>query len=750
MNNLRGLIILLTLLIIKPVSLQAVDFPVYPLPQKIELTGQRFDLTQAEMVILSGPYDKMADLARHLSREIAARYRLSITSIKAGELTRKKPRIVLGLSSDPQIVQYLADAGLEHDSRCWGPEGYRVLVTHNLAVIAGNDLRGLFYAIQSFIQLIESPQPGQGYVKGARIADKPFKPIRGVHVYLPAREDIPFFRNFIKTMAHFKVNTLFIEVSGGMRLDKHPEINIAWENFCRAFYDMGDPYLKYGEQLPLGPRKRFQASAHTELGGGSWLSKGEVKEIVEFARQHYMNVIPEIQSLSHSYYLVLAHRDIAEIPEADWPDSYDPSNPRSYELLFEVIDEYLEVFQPKWVHIGHDEWRAGIKGDTGKLFGEDVLKIYHYLKSRGVKTMMWADHLVRGHNMERRGAEPPAEGVWYAFPSTEGAAEIISEQAKDILMLNWSWAVTPSSDEQLKNHGWQQIFGNFIGATQYENWHNRLSSEGVLGAEMSTWCLADELSFGQSDSMGILNMLLSQNLLWSNHSPSLEKLYEHLAVKMPETRELFSGRKIPSLEVKRKRAGYTFRPITISPGGNSGRIIAESTNFSRIPSGKINYYDWPFFIAEGEKAFVTIQGAAKEVSDIPIESNAASLLFLHVSTGKGIKIGPYFSNYPQDTAELLGYYRVKYADGFEQTVPIRYGRNISHYGGNFSDQLYFAHTIKLKEKSTGKPVLAYAYEWINPRPNRRIKSVDMVGVNVKSKAYPVLLAITVVKPPFTQ
>ncbi|HUU27898.1 MAG TPA: glycoside hydrolase family 20 zincin-like fold domain-containing protein [archaeon] len=735
-------------LIILPAVPRAADFPVYPLPQEIELTAGRFDLTQAEIIIFNGQDDKMAYLARYLSRELAARYEFSITWHKAREIARKKPEIVLGLSSDPEILKSLAEAGLGPDSVWEAPESYRLIVTPALAVIAGHDPRGLFYGIQSFIQLIESPEPGQGYVKGARISDKPFKPVRGVHVYLPARKDIPFFKNFIKTMALFKVNTLIIEVGGGMRLDKHPEINIAWENFCRAFYDMGDPFLKYGEQVPLGPQGRFQASVHTELSGGSWLSKEEVKEIVEFARDCQMNVVPEIQSLTHTYYLVLAHREIAEIPEAAWPDSYDPSNPGSYELLFDVIDEYLEVFKPEWVHIGHDEWRAGIKGETGKLYAEDVLKIYRYLKSRGVRTMMWADHLVKGHNAERRVPEPPAEGVWYAYPSTEGAAEIISKEAKDILMLNWSWGVAPSSDNQLKSYGWQQIFGNFSGAVQYGQWQKRLSQEDVLGAEMSTWCLANEFSYGQNGN--ILNMLLSQNLLWSKHAPPLEELYEYLALKMPEIRELLSGSRLPSLELKRKRAGYSFVPVNIASSGNSGRMIWTDVDLSRIPSGKINYNDWPFLIGEGEKAFTAVQGAGDEVRNIPVESNAASLLFLHLSTGKETKHNTYFSNYPEDTAELLGYYRVRYEDGFEETVPIRYGRNISQYGGDFSDQLYFAHTIKLSEDTDGRPVLAYAYEWVNPRPNRLIKSIDLVGVEAKSGVYPVLLALTVVKPPFTE
>ena len=735
-----------SVLLVFSVALHAEEFPVYPAPQEIVMTSGRFQLENAGIVTCSGPAETMSKLAEHLSGEIASRYHMTVPLEKTGETNRESGAILIGLLSDPEITASLAESGIQSSAEWNVPEAYRIAVTPSRAVIAGYDPRGLYYGLQTFLQLVESPAWGRGYVGGCRIDDKPFKPVRGVHVYLPARKDIPFFKNYIRTMAHYKINTLIIEVGGGMRLDRHPEINIAWEHFCRSFYDMGDPVLQYGEQLPLGPKGRFQASVHTELGGGSWLTKEEVRDIVDFARNHYMDVIPEIQGLSHTYYMVLAHREIAEIPEAEWPDSYDPSNPKSYDLMFDVIDEYLEVFRPEWVHIGHDEWRAGIKGDTGKLFAEDVLNIYRYLASRGVKTMMWADHLIKGHNLEKRGGAPPEKGVWYSYPSTEGAPEIISAEAKDIVMLNWSWGFVKTSSDQLKNWGWKQVYGNFDGAGIYDRWPELLSRDEVLGAEMSTWCLADEFSFGQNGSL--LNMLLSENLLWSAHTPSLGELYGNLAAIMPGVREQLSGCPLPSLEVLRKRAGYEYVTVDMSSRGNTVRKIGETVDLGGLPSGKIDCRGIPFVIGAGKQAFATVSGDGDTVAGIPVDSNAASLLFLHVSTGKGKKTNTYFSNYPEDTAELIGYYRINYQDGFEETVPIRYDRNISCFGGDFSNQLYFAHTVQLAEDKSGAPVVAYACEWISPRPNRRIRSVDLVGVDAESEARPVLLGLTIVKPPF--
>ena len=68
-----------------------------------------------------------------------------------------------------------------------------------------------------------------------------------------------------------------------------------------------------------------------------------------------VKVKSEIPSLTHGYYLLTRHPELAEYPGDKWPDTYCPSNPKSYELMFDVYDEYIEVIKPKMFHIGHDK-----------------------------------------------------------------------------------------------------------------------------------------------------------------------------------------------------------------------------------------------------------------------------------------------------------------------------------------------------------------------------------------------------------
>lgn len=66
------------------------------------------------------------------------------------------------------------------------------------------------------------------------------------------------------------------------------------------------------------------------------------------------NWFPELPSFTHSYYLLSAHPELSEVPGELWPDTYCPSNPESYKLLFDVYDEYIDLLKPRLVHAGHD------------------------------------------------------------------------------------------------------------------------------------------------------------------------------------------------------------------------------------------------------------------------------------------------------------------------------------------------------------------------------------------------------------
>ena len=98
-------------------------------------------------------------------------------------------------------------------------------------LIAGSDEAGAFYGLQSLPQLVDK-QTVETRVVGARIRDWPYKSFRGIKLYLPGQQNIPFFKRFVRNfMTLYKYNKLIVEMNAGMRLDKHPELNAGWVEF---------------------------------------------------------------------------------------------------------------------------------------------------------------------------------------------------------------------------------------------------------------------------------------------------------------------------------------------------------------------------------------------------------------------------------------------------------------------------------------------------------------------------------------
>jgi hexosaminidase len=216
-------------------------------------------------------------------------------------------------------------------------------------LVAGSDDQGAFYGVQSLRQLVER---GHGRsIQAVQVRDWPHKSFRGIKLYLPGRENFAFFKRFLRDfMALYKYNKLIVELNAAMRLDRHPELNTGWAEMARdLIYSRRD--------RSTGPNGEYQDSTHHDTGDGGILEKAEVADMVRWATEYNIEVIPELPSLTHSYYLLTSHRELAEIPDAEWPDTYCPSNPKSYELLFDVFDEYIDVMKPKLIHVGHDEWR---------------------------------------------------------------------------------------------------------------------------------------------------------------------------------------------------------------------------------------------------------------------------------------------------------------------------------------------------------------------------------------------------------
>ena len=263
---------------------------------------------------------------------------------------------------------------------------------------------GFLRALSTLMQLRDA-----GELSELLIYDYPASPERGYRVYMPGRMTMGYFLEMVDFLVYYKFNALIIEVGGAMEYERRPKINEKWVEFCR---EVGEYSGKADEiQTSFAWSKN---SIHYENGDSSFLTKAECRELAGYCRERGIEVIPECPSLSHSDYICHAYPEIAELQIDPYPDTYCPSNPKSYEILFDILDEVIEVFEPRRINIGHDEYylsalcpRCRGKSPTD-LYSADVKKIKEYLDSKGVSTMMWGEKLCKA-----RTEKGHKYGAWY-------------------------------------------------------------------------------------------------------------------------------------------------------------------------------------------------------------------------------------------------------------------------------------------------------------------------------------------------
>ena len=596
-----------------------------------------------------------------------------------------------------------------------GAEGYVLTVTRRAVVIEAASDQGVFYGTQSLLQLAE----GADEIGCIAVIDKPHKPLRAVHLFVPSREQIPFFKRFVSEyLCRLKYNTIFIQVSGGMEYKKRPEINREWVKFSKTIKesreDSGERPATESVRLA-----RAQNCTHWDLADGGFISQDEMRDLVQFCKAHYFDVVPEVQSLSHCYYLMIPHKEFAEDRCAAFPDTYCPSNPKVYEYVFDVLDEIVEVFQPSMLHIGHDEWYTmcvcpRCKGKSAAdLFARDIKRLHKHLKAKGVKTAMWCDRLLPMHG--GLGAKFAVITQDYFCDGREimGAADKLP---KDILMLNWT-NFLPGAEDRLKDKGFEQIFGNFNPA--FPDWEERSACSAIPGGETSSWIAVGEYNYAQ----GVLrNMLLCSHALWSGTflDPRIDA-GSKLLLNLIRTRKTLGRGQSTWLDPEARTTC-----LDITRRANSAWPVQGA------PS-RVTVHGVPFLVTGKDDALraVSVQDAAARSpayppgsAPIPVGRRARSLFFLHACSDFGIHHVP-SKAFGGPCGAPVGEYVVTYGDGKKSRIPVRYGEQVAsvRFGGTLADSpvSYYALPVWRGMDATGEPVTLYVFEWVNPRPDARIR-----------------------------
>ena len=275
-------------------------------------------------------------------------------------------------------------------------EYYDLEVNKNFILIKGSDREGLIHGIYSLIQhLPRSSGFDDSKLACVKIKDYPEFKWRGLLLDCCRHfMSIDFVKRYIDLLAYHKMNVLHWHLTE----DQGWRVEIE----------------KYPKLTEIGAWR-------TEKDGsvyGGFYTKEQIKEVVDYAYQRGVNIVPEIELPGHSVAALTAYPEYSctggpfEV-ETDWgvfKDIYCAGNDSTFVFLENVLDEIIELFPSKYIHIGGDEapkyrWencskcKKRIKDenlqDTHELQSYFIQKIENYISSKGKKLIGW-DEILEG------------------------------------------------------------------------------------------------------------------------------------------------------------------------------------------------------------------------------------------------------------------------------------------------------------------------------------------------------------------
>ena len=351
--------------------------------------------------------------------------------------------------------------------------------------------RGLIYAAATLRSIVEA-----GKLSSLILFDYPDKEVRGYRVYTPGRAYIPKFKEMIEMLVAYKYNALMIEVGGAMEYKRHPEINAAWVEFCKEV----SVSPEYAQNVQNNMYYWMKDSIHFDNGNGAYITQDEMRDLIAYCREREIEVYPEVPTMSHSDYIVRAHRDLNERAEDNYPDTYCPSNPKTYEIVFDILDEVADVFGSEYINIGHDEFYTAAKcplckdRSPSELYVGDIVKIKDYLAKKGIKPIIWADKLFKNIIIHYDENDPLMPFGANPYPKKDIPAlyEVKELLPNDVTLLNWSWKYETIKDEEkelVEEKKFSMLYGNFC-AHALKDYRERIAR--TRGGFVSNWGSVEE------------------------------------------------------------------------------------------------------------------------------------------------------------------------------------------------------------------------------------------------------------------
>src|SRR5882762_5914034 len=420
---------------------QPADMQIIPPPKQLNQSEGRFDAGHEARIVLA---DSRSAEDRFAAQDFADDMKQAAgLGLSIGNSARRP--ILIGQIDLPRIQQALKRAGADPGQKLTD-EGYVLAVSLNEVVVAGKTSTGTFYGLQTLKQLVRC-EGAAAFIPGVKIVDWPTMRWRAVSDDI-SRGPVPtvdYIKRQIRTEAFFKLNLHSFYMEHTFASDSHPLI---------------------------GP------------AGGS-LTPAEIRELVAYARQYHVELVPEQQTFGHLH-KALRLEKYAELAETPYGDVLSPQQEASYKLIADWYRELNELFPGQFFHIGADETfelgegqsrEAARTRGVGAIYFEHLNRVRDVLKPYNRRLMFWGD--IALHH-----------------------PDLIGNIPKDMIVMNWQYGVrddfgdsiNPFKDAGLEQfvcpgaQNWNQVFPNLDAATKnIANFVRDGQRADAIGMMNTTW-----------------------------------------------------------------------------------------------------------------------------------------------------------------------------------------------------------------------------------------------------------------------
>lgn len=466
------------------VMVSAQEPAIIPKPSRMEMQDGNFNITPSTQIVLKGAgLDKAAMFLNDYLQKFYG-FKLAVTKTAVA-----RNSIVLGLEKMESAI-----AG-----------AYHLQVNRAGVQIKGDGAIGAFYGVQSLVQLLPVEKKKELTVPALEIEDQPRFAYRGMHLDVGRHfYPIDFIKKYIDYIALHKMNTFHWHLTEdqGWRIEikKYPKLTQV------GAYRNG---TIIGHHPGTGNDK-------TKYGG--YYTQEQVKEIVKYASDRFITVIPEIEMPGHASAAIAAYPELSCFPDeatkhparVSWhgdstgkqvqqswgiyPDVFAPTE-YTFKFLENVLDEVIALFPSTYIHIGGDEcpkenWKRsafcqqlikekGLK-DEHDLQSYFIQRIEKYLNSKGRQIIGW-DEILEG------GLAPNATVM--SWRGEKGGIEA-AKQKHNVIMTPNSYVYFDYAQNKQED---SLVIGGYLTVQKVYNYEPvpaALAAEDtryILGAQANVW-----------------------------------------------------------------------------------------------------------------------------------------------------------------------------------------------------------------------------------------------------------------------